>query len=68
MELADRLRTEVALFGLRPIDVARRAGFDKSYVSRVLNGEIRPTPATITRIVLAIHADYLADERSKAAA
>jgi transcriptional regulator with XRE-family HTH domain len=59
MELADRLRTELALYGLRPADVARRTGLNEGYLSRVLGGQVTPTPATLTRIVLAVHSDYL---------
>jgi transcriptional regulator with XRE-family HTH domain len=59
MHLADRLRTEIALFGLRPVDVSRLSGVDNGHLSRVLSGTVQPTPATLRRIVEAIHGEYL---------
>ena len=68
MLLHERLKTEIALYGLRHIDVARRAGVDKGQLSRILSGIEKPPPATIAKIVLAIHGDYLTVARPPVAA
>jgi transcriptional regulator with XRE-family HTH domain len=62
VELGHRLRVEIALYGLRDVDVARRLGMDKGYLSRILAGKVRCQPRQVRRIILAIHADYLGGE------
>jgi len=60
MDLAERLRLELSLWGVRPAEVARRAGVDQGHLSRVLSGAVRPTPETVRRILEAAHRDALA--------
>jgi transcriptional regulator with XRE-family HTH domain len=57
MELAHRLRIELALHNVRPTTVARRAGLHLSHLSRILNGHSRPTPEVLRRIEAAIRAE-----------
>lgn len=63
-----RLRGMMGLYGVRPAEVARRTGLDNGYLSRLLKGEIKPTPATVRRIVLAINAEYLGNDTQGTAA
>ncbi len=50
-----RLRACMGLYGLSAAELGRRTGMDEGYLSRVLNGKLRPSLATQARIVLAIH-------------
>ncbi len=67
-----RLRGTMGLYGLGVTEVARRAGMDKGHVSRVLSGTVRASPATLTRLTLAIHGlpvpTLQADQRPQVAA
>ena len=56
MNLDERLRIELALHGVRPIVVARRAGLHPSALSRILNGRQQPAPEVLRRIEAAIRA------------
>lgn len=63
MELANRLKVEIVLWDLRPADVARRAGMPESQLSHILSGKKQPKPATLRRIVEAIHSDIIGGEQ-----
>lgn len=63
MQLGERLKVEIALYGLQPRDVAERSGLDKGYISRILAGKQTCPPATMRRLVDAIHADLLEPTR-----
>jgi len=54
VQLAHRLRIELALHDVRPGVVARRAGLHPSHLSRILHGHNQPTPEVLRRIELAI--------------
>ncbi len=64
MELAERLKVEMALWGVSAHELGRRSGMGKGHISRVLNGKKRPRPETVRRIVEAIHADVLSGQQS----
>ncbi len=68
MQLHERLRVTMALYNVRPRELARRVGLDEGYISRILAGKQACPPATLTRLIMAIHADVLREERPKAAA
>ena len=65
--MGERLKVEMALYGVRAATVAKRAGMHEAYLSRVLAGTTKPRPATIRRIIEAIHADILDAPVGKAA-
>lgn len=65
--LSFRLKALMGVYGLRPAEVCRRTRLDESYLSRVLDGKIRPTPPTVRRIVTAINAPYLEAETATTA-
>ena len=67
MQLGERLKVEMALWGISAAELCQRTGMGKGYVSRVLNGKKRPRPETVRRIVEAIHADVLTGQQSGAA-
>ncbi len=68
MQLHERLKISMALYGVRPRELARRVGVNEGYISRILAGKQACPPATLTKLILAIHADILREERPKAAA
>ena len=59
MQLGERLRVELALFGVLPRDLAQRSGYSEAYISRVLSGERTPPPATVRKLIEGIHRDVL---------
>ena len=55
MQLHEQLRVALATSDMRQRDLARRLGLDEGYLSRILAGKQPPPPATLVRLVLALH-------------
>lgn len=74
MGFPERLRVSMALYGLLPRDLARRARLDPAYISRILAGKQSCPIVTRRRLMEAIYRDDLqessmpAPERADAAA
>ena len=68
MQAHERLKLSMVVSGVHQSELARRANLDVGYVSRILAGKQSAPPATLTKLVLAIHRDILQAERPKAAA
>ena len=54
VEIGRRLSAQRALRGLPQAALARRAGLDPSYLSRIENGRIQPTVRTAARLAAAL--------------
>lgn len=54
---ADRLNSLLANAEMRPIDLAKATGIDKSSISRYLNGDYVPKQRRLTKIARALNAD-----------
>ena len=55
MQLHERLRVAMATSDLRQRELAQRVGIDETSLSRILAGKRPAPPATLVRLVLAIH-------------
>ena len=58
MTIGQRLRLAIGRAGLTQKEIARRAGLQEATVSDVLNDRIRPSFATVERMVVAIGATF----------
>ncbi len=54
---ADRLNSLLTNAEMRPIDLAKATGIDKSSISRYLNGDYVPKQRRLTKIARALNAD-----------
>ena len=54
IDFSDWLFEELIKRGIKPAELARKAGLDKGIISRILNRERRPEPETLTSIARAL--------------
>ncbi len=55
MQLHERLRVAMATSDMRQRELAQRVRIDEASLSRILAGKRTAPPATLARLVLAIH-------------
>ena len=58
---ATRLEAFLGIYGLTRVDLSKAVGFDRSYVSKVLGGKLRPSSAFLAALAGAL--ERIAKER-----